>query len=506
MTTKEIIGSDRYQILPERIRFGATDYECYLVRGQSSGRLFTAKILESADWLRVATALKNEARNLAALRSPYLIALVEVCVLENGIALILEQVEGITLTEWAGRIRRQYGQIDSLLALHMLRQLAQALVVMTNAGIVHQNIEPDNILVGSPPGDLRDFRIRIWGFEQAHRDSAQAKWDTGTAKRLAYWAPEQINRQSVSARTDIYGVGCVLYSTLTGEPPYQGGALKDLVLRIVDPRSGPIPLRSVRSDLDADVIRIVERCMAKEPAGRFRTPQEIINEINNLRVENPLDYLLEQAQRARLENDWMRVIQLAEQARSFRSGELRFQDLLQEAHVRIKEERVEGIQHEADRISALIPIDIATARQGLYGLKDRLRSLADDPQVQTILGALENEINQGIRFAPAMLVSETTNRAYPLNQAQLSIGRLMANRRNESTSLINLGDEPGGSTVSRTQAYLDCTNGQWKISHAVKARNMTKVNGRSIQEAYLQSGDNIQLGDVRLKFEIASAS
>ena len=92
-----------------------------------------------------------------------------------------------------------------------------------------------------------------------------------------YIAPEQArNAHQADIRADIYSLGCTLYHLLAGQPPFPGGNALEKV-RAHQQRS-PKPLHEVRPDAPATLVSVVERMMAKEPARRYQTPREVVDE------------------------------------------------------------------------------------------------------------------------------------------------------------------------------------------------------------------------------------
>ena len=155
-------------------------------------------------------------------------------------------------------------------ALEYASQVASALDAAHGSGIVHRDIKPANILI------TRDGRAKVLDFglaklvERGETQDTMTGLDTrpglimGTA---AYMSPEQAEGQPVTARSDIFSLGAVLYEMLSGRRPFAANSDLGLITSIL--RDQPPALRSVRPDVPAEVQAVVARCLAKDPDARY---------------------------------------------------------------------------------------------------------------------------------------------------------------------------------------------------------------------------------------------
>jgi serine/threonine-protein kinase len=151
--------------------------------------------------------------------------------------------------------------------LRIFVQLCSALEYAHNAGIVHRDIKPGNIML------TREDRVKIVDFGIAKMDSAsltQAGTVMGTPH---YMSPEQIMGKPVDRRSDIFSLGVVLYESLTGEKPFAGEHWTTVGFKIVNERQSSVLTRE--PSLLPDFDRIVEKVMAKDPAERFQSCAEL---------------------------------------------------------------------------------------------------------------------------------------------------------------------------------------------------------------------------------------
>ena len=206
----------------------------------------------------------QEARAASALNHPHIVTIYEIDE-DNGTTFIaMELVEGTRLDTLIAQ-----GALPVARALEYASQVASALEAAHASGIVHRDIKPSNILI------TRDGRAKVLDFGLAklvERDPSKETM-TGLDTRpglvmgtAAYMSPEQAEGRPVTARSDIFSLGGVLYEMLSGRRPFAGSSNLGLVTSIL--RDEPPALRSVRPDVPADVQAIVDRCLAKDSGAR----------------------------------------------------------------------------------------------------------------------------------------------------------------------------------------------------------------------------------------------
>jgi serine/threonine protein kinase len=221
----------------------------------------------------------REGQALARVRSPY-VAQCRGVERQGGVpALVVEYVPGRDLK--AQQRARPLGAAE---ALELTRQLAEGLAAVHACGLLHRDLKPGNVLVGD------DGRPRLVDFGLAAPvASAELAGVSGT---LAYMAPEQARGEAerVDARTDVYGLGAVLYELLAGRPPHQGETREGL-LRAA--RAGDVvPPRQVNPRVPRAVSGLCLRCLAKDPAQRFASAAELATAVRRLRWRRRLRWPL----------------------------------------------------------------------------------------------------------------------------------------------------------------------------------------------------------------------
>jgi hypothetical protein len=236
-------------------------------------RRLAVKVLRSdLPWTPTTIArFKQEARAIARLNHPNTVPIHFVGEGEGLVYYAMPYLEGRTLAE----ALRTEGPLPADRALRILEPILEALQHAHENGLVHRDVKPDNILleVGTGRPLLVDFGIVKYLDGPAHL--TDAGFIVGTP---LYMSPEQaLGSRSVDARSDVYGIGAVLFQLLTGAPPFEGADSQEIVGRHI---RDPVPSASLsRDDIPPWIAAIVLRCMAKHPDDRFPTARAVLEAI-----------------------------------------------------------------------------------------------------------------------------------------------------------------------------------------------------------------------------------
>jgi serine/threonine-protein kinase len=202
----------------------------------------------------------REARMAAGLSHPNIVPIHRVGESGGFVYFVMSYVEGETLGE---RLRTR-GPLAPADATRILREVAWALAYAHGRGIVHRDVKPDNILLeaGSGRALVTDFGIAHGGRDPApDTDSGKI---TGTAH---FMSPEQAANEPVDGRSDIYALGVVGYLALSGRLPFESSNLPALLVR--QATEAPPSLMRVAPGLPPSLGAAIDRCLARDPAGRF---------------------------------------------------------------------------------------------------------------------------------------------------------------------------------------------------------------------------------------------
>jgi serine/threonine protein kinase len=213
----------------------------------------------------------REARAVAALDHPNIVRAYDIDQDDNLHFLVMEYVDGSSLQE----ICKKVGPLDVLRACQYMYQAANGLQhAHETAGLVHRDIKPGNILVDRN-GVVKILDMGLARFFHDDEDILTKKYDENVLGTADYLAPEQaIDSHGVDIRADVYSLGATFYFCLTGKTPFSEGTVAQKL--IWHQTRQPKPIRSIRPEVPASVIAVVDKMMAKEAGQRYQTPRELM--------------------------------------------------------------------------------------------------------------------------------------------------------------------------------------------------------------------------------------
>ncbi|MEN6556922.1 MAG: serine/threonine-protein kinase [Thermoguttaceae bacterium] len=186
--------------------------------------------------------------------------------------LVMEYVEGHDLQH----IVQENGPLDYAVAAEYIRQAAEGLAHAHEAGLIHRDVKPANMLI-DPKNVVKLLDLGLARFAEesdADKTSLTIAFEENVLGTADYLAPEQaLNSHTADARADIYGLGCSLYFLLTGHPPFPEGTLAQ---RLVKHQKQPPPsIYPERPDAPTDLVDICLKMMAKKPENRFPSAAKV---------------------------------------------------------------------------------------------------------------------------------------------------------------------------------------------------------------------------------------
>ncbi len=247
----------------------------YLARDQHNHRDVAIKVFQSEGGpFDGAPRFLHEIEIAARLAHPNILPLHESGKSDGLLFYVMPFVPGENLRQ---RLERE-GALPVAEALTLAGQVASALAYAHSHGVIHRDIKPENILFIAGQAVVADFGI-------ARAISAGGLQEVQLGRGLlgtpAYMSPEQAQNSSrVDGRSDLYSLGCVLYETLTGEPPFRGSTPEELVVQHIEAQ--PQPVHARRPTLSRDLELLVGKALAKHPADRYQTAQQFADALEAL--------------------------------------------------------------------------------------------------------------------------------------------------------------------------------------------------------------------------------
>jgi serine/threonine-protein kinase len=298
--------------------------EVYLADDTRLGRRVALKLLPpqfTADAERV-RRFGQEARAASALNHPNIVTVYDIGQADPLHYIATEFVEGETLREHMAGTRMTLDEV-----LDVASQIASALAAAHEAGIVHRDVKPENIML------RRDRIVKVLDFGLAKLAPQQLVVDTQSPTRstvktnpgvvmgtVGYMSPEQARGEEVDARTDIWSLGVVLYEMTAGRAPFEGETPSHVIVSILE--SEP-PALSLDAGVPAELERIVAKALCKERAERHQTAGELARDLESLREELKVEARLKRGHQPSANGkesaaggDWFRVGAIREPART----------------------------------------------------------------------------------------------------------------------------------------------------------------------------------------------
>jgi eukaryotic-like serine/threonine-protein kinase len=218
----------------------------------------------------------NEARAVTAISDPGIVQVFDFGHALGSAYIVMELLEGEAMD---ARLRR-IGRFAPLDAMRLMAQVSISLGAAHAKGVVHRDLKPENIFIVGDPAVTGGERTKILDFgiaKLAGNESSGLKTRTGMVMGTpVYMSPEQCRGAStIDSRSDIYALGCVLFTMVCGRPPFESDATGDLIIMHV--RDAPPVPSSLVPGLPPELDALIARCLAKDPSHRFQTTSELVH-------------------------------------------------------------------------------------------------------------------------------------------------------------------------------------------------------------------------------------
>lgn len=269
--------NNRYK-LTERVGLGGMA-EVYRAEDNVLGRTVAVKVMlpQYAADPTFTKRFRQEAASAANLQSPYIVSIYDWGLDGETYYIVMEFLRGTDLKTAI----KERGAINQRKAAEIGSQVAQALSVAHEGGIIHRDIKPQNIMI-QPDGNIKvmDFGIARAG----DAGLSQTATVLGTAH---YVSPEQAQGKELTGASDIYSLGVVLYEAATGQLPFDGQDAVSVAVKQVN--ETPALPSTINPNIDPNLEAIIMKALEKDPARRFKDASEMRHILNDFLAGRPIN-------------------------------------------------------------------------------------------------------------------------------------------------------------------------------------------------------------------------
>jgi eukaryotic-like serine/threonine-protein kinase len=261
----------RYEVLSRIGTGGMADV--YLARDQLLGRQVAVKLLHHrfAEDQEFVERFRREASSAAGLSHPNVVAIFDRGEWDGTYYIAMEYLPGRSLKT----VVRERGPLDPLSAIDIVAQILHAARFAHGRGVIHRDLKPHNVILDE------EGRAKVTDFGIARAGASDMTLTGSIMGTAQYLSPEQAQGQAVSAASDLYAVGIVLYELLTGTVPFDGETAVTIALKQVS--ATPPPPSALNPAVPAELDAVVARALAKDPAERFADADEFLGALEYVR-------------------------------------------------------------------------------------------------------------------------------------------------------------------------------------------------------------------------------
>jgi beta-lactam-binding protein with PASTA domain/predicted Ser/Thr protein kinase len=264
----------RYRILRKLGSGGMANV--YLAEDEDLGRRVAIKILNDryANDDDFVERFRREAKSAAALSHPNIVSIYDRGEAEGTYYIAMEVIEGRSLKE----LILTRGPLPITHAVAYTLEILEALRFAHRHGIIHRDIKPHNILIGE--------RLKVTDFGIARAGASQMTEAGSIMGTAQYLSPEQARGAPVTASSDLYSVGIVLYEMLTGKVPFNGDSAIEIAMKHLNEL--PKPPSKIRPEIPEELDQVVLRALSKAPEDRYQSAEEFAEDLHRVDAGLPL--------------------------------------------------------------------------------------------------------------------------------------------------------------------------------------------------------------------------
>jgi serine/threonine protein kinase len=248
----------------------------FKARHKSLDRIVALKVLRPGGTGEVRERFDREAQAVARLQHPNIVQVYEVGETDGQAFVSLEFVDGQSLAR-----RFQGTPLPARQAAALVETLARAMHYAHQKGVIHRDLKPANVLLaGNPETRLEACIAKVADFGLAKKLDTRGDTHSGAVLGTpSYMAPEQAEARSaaIDRRTDVYGLGAILYELLTGRPPFRADTPLQTLKQVVE--AEPARLRLLNAAVPRDLETVCLKCLQKEPHERYRSAAALAGDL-----------------------------------------------------------------------------------------------------------------------------------------------------------------------------------------------------------------------------------
>jgi len=227
-----------------------------------------------------------EGQATSLLKHPCIVTVLDFGVTESGQPyMVMDFVEGRTLAA----VLKESGRLPLDRFLKIFIQVADALSAAHKSSVLHRDVKPSNIMLVRSGDGQEDVRIMDFGIAKLMDDTESGVSQlTKTGDAIGsplYMSPEQCRSSKVDQRSDLYSLGCVMYETLTGAPPFIGKSTIDTLMMHLSEEPTPMAQASLGVEINPGAQQVVTRLLQKKPDDRYQSMRELKEDLEALQAE-----------------------------------------------------------------------------------------------------------------------------------------------------------------------------------------------------------------------------